>query len=66
MPTTFISPQKLNALSLSEGPSISWISMRKLSQTCYDLKSIAPMVDDLDAMREKLIQAGTFIADDDP
>ena len=67
MPTSFISPQKLNALSLSE-EALDLLDKyaQAVSNPAMNLKSIAPMVDDLDAMREKLIQAGTFIADDDP
>jgi hypothetical protein len=67
MPTSFISPQKLKALSLSE-EALDLLDKyaQAVSNPAMNLKSIAPMVDDLDAMREKLIQAGTFIADDDP
>jgi len=31
-----------------------------------NLKAIAPMVDELDAMRQKVVEAGSSIANDDP
>jgi hypothetical protein len=67
MPTTFLNPQKLNALSLSE-EALDLLERysQAVSDPSLNLKSIAPMVDELDGMRQKVIQSGSFIADDDP
>jgi hypothetical protein len=67
IPMNSVSPQKINALSASDE---ALDLLERYSQSVVDptlnLKSIAPMVDELDAMRVKVIQAGSFIADDDP
>jgi len=67
MPMSSISPQKLDALSTSEE---ALDLLEKYSQAMVDpasnLKAIAPMVDELDAMRQKVVEAGSSIANDDP
>lgn len=67
MPFGPVNPQKLNALTASED---ALELLTKYSQAVADpnvsLKSLEPMVNDLEAMREKVNQAGSFIADNDP
>jgi len=67
MPFGPVSPQKLNALTASED---ALELLTKYSQAVVDpnvsLKSLEPMVNDLEAMREKVNQASSFISDNDP
>jgi hypothetical protein len=62
-----ISPAKLSAVSTSED---ALELLEKYSQAVADpnlnLKVISPMVDQLEAMKNKVDNAASFIADNDP
>ncbi|MBN2298761.1 MAG: hypothetical protein JXM72_09210 [Deltaproteobacteria bacterium] len=62
-----INPLKIEVLTMSEN-AIDMLDTysKALVDPGNTLKSIAPMVDDLDAMRSKLGDAGSFLSDDDP
>jgi len=64
---TQISPQKINALSMSEQAiDLMDTYYRALTDPDLSLKSISSMVDDLDGMKTRLTDAGNFISEDDP
>ena len=66
-PMDTLCPQKVNALTMSEQALDMMDSYAKaLVDPAMTLKSLAPMVNELDAMRTKLIEAGSFISEDDP
>jgi len=62
-----LNPYKVNALTFSE-QAIDMLDTysKALIDPSFNLKSLAPMVEDLDGMRSKLLDAGSFISDDDP
>lgn len=60
-------PQKIQALSLSE-QSIDMLDAyaKSLNDPKLSLKDIAPMVDELSEARSSLLNAKSFLSDDDP
>jgi len=62
-----INPLKIDVLTMSE-QAIDMLDTysKALVDPVNTLKSIAPMVNDLDVMRSKLNEAGSFLSDDDP
>jgi hypothetical protein len=62
-----INPQKLNALSTSE-EALDLLERysQAVSNPGVNLKSLEPMVNELEVMREKVQQASSFIGDNDP
>jgi len=62
-----INPLKVEVLTMSE-QAIDMLDTysKALVDPANTLRSIAPMVDELDAMRSKLNDAASFLADDDP
>jgi hypothetical protein len=62
-----VNPQKMNALNTSED---ALELLEKYSQAVsnpnMNLKTLEPMVNELETMRDKVVQAGSFIADNDP
>jgi hypothetical protein len=67
IPFGSVNPQKLNALTTSEDAlELLTKYSQAVSNPNMSLKSLEPMVNELDAMREKVNQAGSFIADNDP
>ncbi|HQG32256.1 MAG TPA: hypothetical protein PLA83_10025 [Deltaproteobacteria bacterium] len=66
-PVDQLNPQKINALSLSEQALDMLDSYSKgLADPNVSLKSLAPMVEDLSRMRSSVLDAGSFLSDDDP
>jgi hypothetical protein len=62
-----VSPVKIKAMSASE-EAIELLDRysKALSDPNVNLKAISPMVDQLDAMKSKVDNAASFIADNDP
>ncbi len=62
-----LNPCKVTALTMSEEAidMLDAYSKALLDPDC-NLKSLAPMVDDLDGMQTKLLEASSFLSDDDP
>mgnify|MGYP001111081476 CR=1 FL=1 len=61
-----LNPQKIKALSLSEQAVDMLDSYAKsLSDPAQTLKQIAPVVDELEAMRSSILEARSFLADSD-
>lgn len=62
-----ISPQKLNALSTSE-EALELLERysRAVADPALNLRSVAPMVEELEAMKTKVDGAASFISDNDP
>ncbi|HNR50750.1 MAG: hypothetical protein BWZ01_00253 [Deltaproteobacteria bacterium ADurb.BinA179] len=61
------SPQKFNALNVS-GQALDLLDAyaRALDDPKLSLKDIAPMVDEMDAVRSAVAEARSFLSDDDP
>jgi hypothetical protein len=67
MPFGPVNPQKLNALTTSEDAlELLTRYSQAVANPNVSLKSLEPMVNELEAMREKVSQAGSFLADNDP
>lgn len=62
-----LNPCKVNALTKNE-EALDMLDdyAKALVDPQATLKSLAPMVDDLDAMKTELLEAGSFLSDDDP
>jgi len=62
-----LNPCKVSALTMSEQAidMLDEYSKALLDPNC-NLKSLAPLVDDLEGMKTKLLEAGSFLSDDDP
>jgi hypothetical protein len=66
-PVDQLNPQKINALSMSEQALDMLDAYSKgLADPKLSLKALAPMVDDLSQMRSSVLNAGSFLSDDDP
>lgn len=66
-PACQLNPQKINALSMSEQALDMLDSYSKgLADPNVSLKALAPMVEDLSRMRSSVLNAGSFLSDDDP
>jgi hypothetical protein len=65
--TIAVSPVKLGALSAGE-EAIELLDTysKAISDPNVDLKALSPMVDQLEAMKAKVDNAASFIADNDP
>lgn len=62
-----ISPQKLNAVGTSEEALVLLERYsRAVADPALNLKDVAPLVDELEAMKTKVDGAASFISDDDP
>ena len=62
-----LNPCKVSALTMSEQAidMLDEYSKALMDPNC-NLKSFAPLVDDLDGMKTKLLEASSFLSDDDP
>jgi hypothetical protein len=62
-----LNPHKVSALTMSEQAidMLDTYSKALIDPNC-NLKSLAPLVDDLDGMKAKLLDASSFLSDDDP
>lgn len=66
-PVDGINLRKINALSLSEQALDMLDAYSKgLANPDLSLKALAPMVEDLNQMRSSVLDAGSFLSDDDP
>lgn len=66
-PVEQLNPQKVNALSLSEQALDMLDAYSKgLASPDVSLKNLAPMVEDLSRMHSSVLDAGSFLSDDDP
>lgn len=66
-PVDQLNPQKINALNLSEQALDMLDAYSKgLADPKLSLKALAPMVDDLGQMHQTVLNAGSFLSDDDP
>jgi hypothetical protein len=66
-PVDQLNPQKINALSLSEQALDLLDTYSKgLADPKISLKTLEPMVEDLSQMRSSVLNAGSFLSDDDP
>ena len=62
-----LNPSKVNALTMSEQALDMLDTYSKaLVDPGLNLKSLAPMVENLDGMKTELLEASSFLSDDDP